>query len=101
KYLYVLRPVLAALWVTQRQDAPPMAFESLVEAMVTDPVVKADIAELLVMKRAALEQEYFPRRPVLNRFLEDAFARLGEVGMPAAGGVDVSVLDSVFLGFAA
>ncbi|QDL36459.1 nucleotidyltransferase domain-containing protein [Rhodoferax sediminis] len=71
KYLYVLRPVLAALWVIERKDAPPIAFETLVDEVVTDLVVKADIAGLLVMKRAAGEQEYFPRRPVLNRFLEE------------------------------
>ncbi|TBR76440.1 MAG: hypothetical protein EPN64_07620 [Burkholderiaceae bacterium] len=40
-------------------------------------------------------------RPVLNRFLEETFARLDEVDMPAAGEVDVSVLDSVFLEFVA
>ncbi|TAM33453.1 MAG: nucleotidyltransferase domain-containing protein [Rhodanobacter sp.] len=100
KYLYVLRPVLAALWVIERKDAPPMAFETLVDEMMTDPVVKADIAELLVMKRTAGEREYFPRRPVLNRFLEDAFVRLDEVAMPA-GEIDVRVPDSVFLAFAA
>lgn len=46
-------------------------------------------------QRAALEHEYFPRRPVLNWFLEETFERLAKVVMPAHE-VDVSVLDSVF-----
>lgn len=69
KYLYVLRPLLAAKWVLERPEAPPMAFEALVDAMVPDAAVRCEIAELLVQKRRSGEQEWLPARPVLNAFI--------------------------------
>lgn len=36
KYLYVLRPLLATLWVEQCRGVAPMRFQELVDALVTD-----------------------------------------------------------------
>ncbi|WP_374567478.1 DNA polymerase beta superfamily protein [Ideonella sp.] len=94
KYLYVLRPLLAAKWVLERDDAPPMAFEPLVRAMVTDVAVQRDIDELLVIKRRSGEQEWLPARPVLNTYLEQLMADLADA-QPAIGQPDMHTLDQL------
>lgn len=94
KYLYVLRPVLAAQWVLERGDAPPMAFEALVEGMVGDPAVRRDIDELLVLKRRSGEQEWLPARPVLSAFIDRTMASL-EQARPGEEAVPMEVLDRV------
>ena len=92
KYLYVLRPLLAAQWVLQRDDAPPMPFEQLVDALVTDADVRRDIDELLLQKRQASEQEWLPARPRLNAFISESLARLHEA-QPAMGRPNLAPLD--------
>jgi uncharacterized protein len=94
KYLYVLRPVLAALWVTQRSEAPPMAFEHLVDATVTDAQVRQEIEQLLILKRQAGEAEWFDRKPVLNNFLQQCFDTLGRY-QPALEKADLAPLDQL------
>ncbi|MDO9401843.1 MAG: nucleotidyltransferase domain-containing protein [Polaromonas sp.] len=94
KYLYVLRPILAAQWTMLKSDAPPMMFESLVVAMVKDPLVLADIHELLREKRAAQEQEVTPRKPRLNAFIESSLDQLANYAPPMHN-PDFSVLDDL------
>jgi uncharacterized protein len=92
KYLYVLRPVLAAKWVMQRADAPPMAFTELVREMVEEPDVLQEIEKLLTLKRHAGEKDWFDRLPVLNAFLERCFEQLAQ-HVPQLEKVDTRVLD--------
>ena len=92
KYLYVLRPLLAAQWVLQREDAPPMPFEPLVDALVTDAEVRRDIDQLLVQKRQVGEQEWLPARPRLNAFISESLARL-HGAQPAIGQPNLAPLD--------
>lgn len=94
KYLYVLRPLLAAKWVLERNDAPPMAFEQLVQALVADPAVQRDIGELLVIKRRSGEQEWLPARPVLNAYLDKLLAKLAQAN-PAVGHPTLAMLDDL------
>ena len=94
KYLYVLRPLLAAKWVLERPEAPPMAFEALVDAMVGDPAVRREIAELLVLKRRSGEQEWLPARPVLNAFIGELVAQLA-VAQPRDEAVPLERLDEL------
>jgi predicted nucleotidyltransferase len=99
KYLYVLRPLLAAKWVLDRPDAPPMAFESLVRELVNEPAVLQDIEDLLVLKRRSGEQEWLPARPVLNAFLDRLLQELSKaepsVGEPAMHLLDHLLAETV------
>ncbi|MES2945665.1 MAG: nucleotidyltransferase domain-containing protein [Pseudomonadota bacterium] len=95
KYLYVLRPILAAQWSVLEAGAPPMAFEALVAALIDDRAVLADIAELLHEKRQVPEQQLMPRKPVLNAFIEKSLAGL-ENQAPPMQKPDVSLLDGIF-----
>lgn len=94
KYLYVLRPILAAQWSMLRSEAPPMRFETLVAAMVQDTVVLGEIADLLREKRAIGEGELMPRKPHLNKFIESSLGQLA-AHTPPLQQVDFPVLDSV------
>jgi predicted nucleotidyltransferase len=94
KYLYVLRPLLAAHWVRTRDDTPPMAFEALVRELVHDPAVLREVEELLVLKRRSGEQEWLPKRPVLNAYLDTLIADLAQAE-PASAEPDMQVLDAL------
>ncbi|HSI50305.1 MAG TPA: nucleotidyltransferase domain-containing protein [Ideonella sp.] len=94
KYLYVLRPLLAAQWVLTHEDAPPMAFESLVGALVDDAAVRNDIAELLMLKRQAGEQDWLQARPVLNAFMDRVLASMAEL-QPALVQRSLAPLDAL------
>lgn len=95
KYLYVLRPILAAQWSVLKTGAPPMAFEAMVSALIEDKAVLADIAELLHEKRHVPEQQLMPRKPALNTFIEKSLATL-ESQAPPMQKPDVSLLDRIF-----
>jgi predicted nucleotidyltransferase len=94
KYLYVLRPLMAAKWVLERPDSPPMAFESLVRALVSDPAVLQEIEELLILKRRSGEQEWLPSRPLLNGYLEGLMDELAQA-TPPAGEPNMAPLDGL------
>lgn len=97
KYLYVLRPLLATLWIEQGRGTAPMRFETLVDAMVTDPAVRDAIDQLLVRKRSAGESEFGLALPVINAFIEDQLARLASVLPAASQDTDFAVLDQLLL----
>ncbi|MFZ6649644.1 nucleotidyltransferase domain-containing protein [Undibacterium sp. TJN25] len=94
KYLYVLRPLMACLWIEQQRGPVPMRFQDLVDAIVTDIGLKAAIAELLIIKRRASESEHGLAMPEINRFLEFHLERLSDVTAPEKEeGLEFSVLD--------
>ena len=85
KYFYVLRPVLACLWIEAGYGVPPMAFDELVERMVTDMSLKAAIHRLRERKIAGDELDRGPRDAVIHEFLEREIERLQAVQPPAPG----------------
>ncbi len=97
KYLYVLRPLLAALWIEQGRGVAPMRFEALVQGIITSPEVQQAIGQLLHIKRAAKEAEYGQPLPILNAFIDTELTRLESSPPPALNGIDFSVLDRLLL----
>lgn len=75
KYLYVLRPLLAARWIKRGLGQPPMRFAALVEHMVDDADLLKEINALLVIKMRAGEAEYSSRWPCIHAFIEDELER--------------------------
>jgi predicted nucleotidyltransferase len=69
KYLYVLRPLLAAKWIVERKCQPPMLFSELVETMLDKELLPA-VEHLLEMKKVLKEKEEVPRIQVLNDYIE-------------------------------
>jgi uncharacterized protein len=76
KYFYVLRPLLAMLWIDQNRGPVPIEFSKLVEATVSDASVRGAIDELLVAKRFGVELDQGPRIPVLSDFIQREMDRL-------------------------
>ena len=98
KYLYVLRPLLATLWVEQGRGVAPIRFSALVEALVAEPELRQAIDELLAHKRTASEAQYGKPWPVINQFIDNELTRLESVSPPAYALTDFTVLDSLLLG---
>ena len=96
KYLYVLRPLLAVLWVERGNGVPPMPFQQLVDGLITDPLLKAAIEALLHRKRLAGEAEYGQPLPLINQFIEAELERLA-VTLPSFNDdwIDFTCLDDV------
>lgn len=97
KYLYALRPLLAALWVERGQGAAPMRFQNLVDGVVTDPALRSTIERLLHIKRTVPEREYGQPLPIVNAFIEEHLARLDGAPLIPAGKFDFSVLDQLLM----
>ncbi len=97
KYLYVLRPLLATLWIEQGRGIAPMRFQDLVDAIVTDPALRAAIDQLLVIKRAAAESEYGSPLPAINVFVDAELTRLESVLPPVLRDTDYSILDRLLM----
>jgi len=76
KYVYVLRPVLAVLWIERDLGVVPTEFEKLVERLVEPGRLRSAIDELLRAKRAGCELGLGRPIPALNEFLERELSRL-------------------------
>lgn len=69
KYLYVLRPLLAARWIRDGRGVPPMRFAALAQATLDDAALLDEINRLLEVKMRAGEAATSPRWPGLHDFI--------------------------------
>jgi predicted nucleotidyltransferase len=69
KYFYVLRPILAAMWIEKYNETPPVEFGRLL-SLITDTSLLEAIQELLVRKRNGIEFGLEPRNDDINAFIE-------------------------------
>ncbi|MFS2106093.1 nucleotidyltransferase domain-containing protein [Ralstonia sp. Ralssp135] len=75
KYLYVLRPLLAAQWIDEGRGIPPMRFADLADTMVREAALREEINQLLAIKMESGEAEYGARFPRIHAFIEEALAQ--------------------------
>jgi len=97
KYLYVLRPLLAARWIENGCGMAPMRFQDLVDAIVTDPNLRDAIDQLLAIKRTAGEAEYGQPLPIINAFIHSELTRLESVLPPLPRDINFAVLDRLLM----
>ncbi len=98
KYFYVLRPILAMEWISQGKGIVPMAFETLVSELVTEPDIKACIEKLLAEKRQGFEADYMPRIDLLNEYIEEKLQNYKAIGQEQpVGNMDIKRLNNFFL----
>jgi uncharacterized protein len=71
RYFYILRPVLACMWIEKNSTMPPMEFSKLMSAQELDPALVYEINKLLEKKVAGLEIDIEPKSPVIINFLEE------------------------------
>ena len=70
KYFYVLRPLLACMWIEQYEHIPPIVFETLYNSLLPEGELKREIDELLKRKIAGEELDSEPRISVINDFID-------------------------------
>ncbi len=70
KYLYVLRPLLAARWIRSGRGVPPMRFAALAQATLDDHALFGEINRLLEVKMRAGESATSPRWRGIHDFIE-------------------------------
>jgi predicted nucleotidyltransferase len=95
KYLYVLRPLLAARWITEGRGVPPMRFAELAQSTLTDAGLIAEINRLLDVKMRAGEAATSPRWEGLHAFITSELALAQEKAqhLPAAPPGNAHALD--------
>jgi len=76
KYFYVLRPVLACMWIENFMEPPPMEFEKLMTQITGassrySAELSVKINELLAKKKSGIELGLEPRIGIINSFIED------------------------------
>ncbi len=77
----------------------PMKFETLVDELVAEPLVRIHVAVLTARKRAGEELDRANRIPVISRFIEDELARLESVAPRDAGQAEPEKLNAFFREF--
>jgi len=87
-YLYALRAALAAKWIAETGEIPPVPFADLFAAAT--PEVQALIPELLEHKARTAESERMDRLPALDAFLHEFLESM--TTLPQGSG-DVASLD--------
>lgn len=97
KYLYVLRPILACLWLEKHGTMPPTEFSSLRQDASLSMSLDGAVEELLQKKMAGEELAMAPSVPVLNDFIEQQLDRLNLIAdRRPTPVVDYDVLDGLF-----
>lgn len=81
KYFYVLRPILAIQWIENGFGVAPTAFSTLLERLVTDPALSAEINTLIEQKRNGAELDRGPRIPLISEFIERELSRIETEGI--------------------
>lgn len=76
KYLYSLRPILCCRWVIEKGNQPPMLFTDLLDVFLPDGHLRAEIDELLVIKKNSDEKDQINRSQRIEIFVEDEVKRL-------------------------
>lgn len=97
KYFYVLRPVLACMWIERGFGVVPTQFARLVERVVDDTAVRNAIDDLMTRKRTGAELDRGPRIPVISDFLNAETERLSASHQGRAKSRGTKELDRLFL----
>jgi predicted nucleotidyltransferase len=71
KYFYMLRPVLACMWIDQGYGPPPIEFHRLLDRVLPDGAIREAIDDLLKRKIVSSELDKGPQIPVLSNFIID------------------------------
>lgn len=79
KYFYVLRPLMACLWIEKYNTPPPMLFQELVDDLVLDKILYDEIAQLLERKKAGEELGLEPKNIVLQEYIDGMVKHIHEI----------------------
>lgn len=71
KYFYVLRPIMACMWIAELDEPPPMEFEKLLQFVNYSSDFNEIVFELLERKRSGVELGEEKRIPIINDFIAE------------------------------
>lgn len=95
KYFYALRSVLAAKWIAEKQEVPPMEFDSL--RALLKPELNAAVDKLINIKSEADEKYRIETVQPLNDFIWSSVLRCEEVAQDLESHKgDTEELDKLF-----
>jgi uncharacterized protein len=94
KYLYVLRPLLAARWIRSGRGVPPMRFAELVAATVSETALIEEINALLEVKMPQGEAATSERWTGIHDFIERELAVAQAHAFASHPKADASELDA-------
>ena len=97
RYFYIMRPVLACLWIEQHIGPVPMEFEILVKRLISDRPLLGAIEQLLEMKRSGMDMDSVQQILGITEFLRNQLERLATVDTQMAASMDTVQLDRLFL----
>ncbi|MDK2125703.1 nucleotidyltransferase domain-containing protein [Chitinimonas sp. DQS-5] len=95
KYLYVLRPLLAARWIDSGRGMPPMRFATMAEALINDNALRDEINALLRVKMASGEAAHGDRFTLIHAFIEAELAKAEHDTDPKKPAGDEHLLDQM------
>lgn len=78
KYFYVLRPILACMWIEKYNSVPPILFQNLIEDLLDEGEIKRNVLTLLNRKMSGEELSLEQKLPIINDFIEKEIFRLEE-----------------------
>jgi predicted nucleotidyltransferase len=78
KYFYVLRPLMACMWIENFNESPPMEFEKLL-IQITDKELLGKITELLEKKKSGIELGMEPKIEAINNYMENKLQHLESI----------------------
>jgi len=78
KYFYVLRPLLAILWMEQDRGVVPTDFNVIVAKLDIDQTLRQAIDDLIEEKKAGEELRHGPRNETISAFIEKEIGRLSQ-----------------------
>lgn len=98
KYFYVLRPLLAANWICDKQTPPPVLFSELIGSELDDELRPA-VQSLLEIKLRTSEVGEGKRISELDRYISSQFEKLDSMVKEVNKGhnADIQTLNEAFL----
>jgi uncharacterized protein len=78
KYFYALRPLLACLWIIQKNEHPPMEFRHL-RTLVADPEWQTSVDDLLERKKIAMEKDVISPVLPIHQWIESTIHSCAEL----------------------
>ncbi len=71
RYFYILRPILACMWIEKNNTMPPMEFSKLMADQQLDVFLVSKIQKLLEKKTSGMEIDIEPKSSIIIDFLGD------------------------------
>lgn len=98
KYFYILRPLLAARWICEKKQIPPMEFSRLLDLIKDQPPLLSSIDMLLKKKEHAVEKDMIKRIPQIDDFIRHDFDTYNHIAesLPVVDNKNIEELNTFF-----